>query len=78
MSIVDIAKTIKTEPQQLRVRFGVVTAIDTPTSTISVQVAGSTDSISNIRRLASMSPSVSVACVLLTDGVDLFAIGHIA
>lgn len=78
MSVLDAAKTLKVEPDQLRVRFGVVTAIDTPTATISVQVAGATDSISGIKRLSSMSPSVSAPCVLLTDGIDLFALGHIA
>lgn len=61
---------------RVRIRFGKVVSVQT--ASITVTVGGSTDTVAGVRYLASMTPVVDAVVILLTDGADLFALGHLA
>lgn len=61
----------------LRVRFGKVVSVQA-NRTITVTIAGDTTQVSGVRYLGSFAPAPASIVTLVTDGVDLFALGHMA
>jgi hypothetical protein len=70
-----VADTLRTEPHQVRVRFGTVESVETD-RTLTVNVGGG--SVSGVQYAASMTPCPGKVAFLLTDGRDLFAVDHMA
>lgn len=60
----------------LRIRQGAVSAVSA--YGITVTIAGSTQSVSGVKYLGSYAPRVGAHVWLVTDGSDMFAIGHLA
>jgi hypothetical protein len=60
----------------LRVRQGEVTAVSS--YGVTVTIAGSSEAVSGVKYLGSYAPRVGAHVWLLTDGSDVFAIGHLA
>ena len=72
-----VADVLTPQAAPLRVRFGVVQSIQAD-RTITLTVGGSTETIAGVRYTASMTPCPGKAVFCLTDGVDLFAVDHMA
>lgn len=70
-----IAQAFTTDRPGLRVRFGVVSSVQTD-RTLTVSVGGGT--VTGVRYAAGMTPCPGYSVFLLTDGTDLFAVDHIA
>lgn len=77
MDIHEIAAAIAAPGSNLRLRQGKITAVASD-GTLSVQIAGSTTTITGVKALASVCPKINAGVWLATDGADLFAIGTIA
>jgi hypothetical protein len=60
----------------LRVRQGEVVSV--ASYGLTVKIAGSTTEVSGVKYLGSYAPQVSAQVWLLSDGSDIFAIGHLA
>ena len=65
----------KTNP--LRFRVGTVVSVQTD-RTCTVTIGGDTTPISGIRYMSDMAPDPNAAVWLVTDGRDMFALGHMA
>ena len=63
-------------PSGLRVRQGEVVAVSSYGLTITI--AGSTSQVTGVKYLGSYAPQVGAQVWLLSDGSDIFAIGHLA
>lgn len=74
-SIERVAAQIAGAPS-LRVRQGEVVSVSS--YGVTVTIAGSTSQISGVKYLGSYAPQVGAHVWLLTDGDDMFAIGHLA
>lgn len=61
----------------IRLRFGKVVSVE-GNRTITVTVAGDTTPISGVRYLGNFAPRPNAIVTLLTDGVDLIALNHMA
>ena len=59
------------------VRFGVVSAVTTGPSRVSVKVSGATTAITGIRYLASYTPTVNDVVVCLLNENDLIVLGKL-
>lgn len=74
--------TFKNVKEDTKIRMGVITAIDTSTYTVTVQIAGAVDSsgsavtIANVSYLNSFYPIVGQSVWLLSFGTDLIALGQ--
>lgn len=66
----------KAPQSTLRLRFGTVVSVQS--GSITVTVAGSTVEIAGVKYLDSYTPTGSDTVALLTDGLDLLALGAIA
>lgn len=60
----------------LRVRQGAVVAVSS--YGLTVTIAGSTSQVTGVKYLGSYAPQVGAQVWLLSDGADVFAIGHLA
>lgn len=60
----------------IRLRQGEVVAVSS--YGVTVTIGGSTDQVSGVKYLGSYAPRVGAHVWLVTDGSDLFAIGHLA
>jgi hypothetical protein len=70
-----MAEAFTPETSPIRVRFGVVSSVETD-RTMTVVVGGGT--VSGVRYAAGMTPCPGYSVFLLTDGADLFAVDHMA
>ena len=61
----------------LRFRVGTVVSVETD-RTCTVTIAGDTTSISGVRYMSNVAPLPTAAVWLVTDGRDLFVLGHMA
>jgi len=77
MDLHEIAKLVAGRGPTMRLRQAKVTAI-AGDGTLSVTVAGSAVVLTGVKKFASVSATVGANVFLLTDGVDLIAIGTIA
>jgi hypothetical protein len=73
--VTDLAKQIAGSPS-LRVRQGQVVSVSS--YGVTVTIAGSTTEIPGVKYLGSYVPQPGAHVWLLTDGDDMFAIGHLA
>ena len=73
----NVASALSPQAPALRVRFGVVQSVESD-RTITLTVGGSTETIAGVRYASSMTPCPGKAVFCLTDGVDLFAVDHMA
>jgi hypothetical protein len=64
------------DPASLRVRQGEVVAVTSYGLTL--KIAGSTSQITGVKYLGSYAPRVGAQVWLMSDGSDIFAIGHLA
>lgn len=72
-----IASEFAQPDERVRVRFGKVVSVQTG-RTITVTIGGSSTSVAGVRYLTSVAPEPGSVVVLLTDGADVFALGHMA
>lgn len=77
MDLFKIATGLSSPDTRMRLRFGKVASVQS-NRTITVTIAGSTDTVAGIKYLESVAPKPNAVVLLLTDGVDLFALGHLA
>jgi hypothetical protein len=70
-----IASGFQSDSSPVRVRFGTVSSVEAD-RTCTVSVGGGT--VSGVKYAASMAPCPGNVAFLLTDGVDLFAVDHLA
>lgn len=77
MDLFKIAAHLSAPDQSLRLRFGKVVSVQSG-RTLTVTVAGSTDTVAGIKYLESVAPKPGAVVLLLTDGVDVFALGHMS
>lgn len=77
MELGGILNKLISNNREMFVHFGVVTAVTTGPSRISLKVSGSTTAITGIRYLASYSPSVSDVVVCLFNDRDLIVLGKL-
>lgn len=70
-----LAGQVSTRPD-LRIRQGEVIAVSS--YGLTVTIGGSTEQVAGVKYLGSYSPRVGAHVWLVTDGSDMFAIGHIA
>jgi hypothetical protein len=70
-----VAARIADSPD-LRIRQGEVTGV--AGYGIDVKIAGSSTAVTGVRYLGSYAPRVGAQVWLITDGADMFAIGHLA
>lgn len=70
-----IAPILAPKDSKLRFRFGTVVSIESD-RTCTVTVGGDTTHVSGVKYLAPPRPNAKV--ILVTDGLDLFALGHLA
>jgi hypothetical protein len=61
---------------QLRMRQGAVVAVSS--YGLTVTIAGSTTQVTGVKYLGSYAPRVGAQVWLISDGADIFAIGHLA
>lgn len=61
----------------LRFRVGTIVSVET-NMTCTVTIAGDTTAISGVRYMSNMAPLPNAAVWLVTDGRDLFVLGHMA
>lgn len=61
----------------LRFRVGTIVSVETD-KTCTVTIAGDTTQVSGIRYMSNMAPLPNAAVWLVTDGRDLFILGHMA
>lgn len=73
--IAALAAQVATSPG-LRVRQGEVVSVSS--YGLTVTIAGSTSQVTGVKYLGSYAPMVGAQVWLLTDGSDLFALGHLA
>ena len=64
------------ETQALRVRQGEVVSVSSYGLTL--KIAGSTSQVTGVKYLGSYAPRVGAQVWLISDGSDIFAIGHLA
>ncbi len=76
MDLHRIAEIVAGQRQPLRLRQGTVDAVNLD-GTIDVTIGGSTSVIASVRCFDSVNPVEGYGVWLLTDGVDLIAIGTI-
>lgn len=74
-AIAALAGQVASSPT-LRVRQGEVVSVSS--YGVTVTIAGSTTQVSGVKYLGSYAPQVGAQVWLLTDGSDVFAIGHLA
>lgn len=77
MDLFKIASSLAAPDQKMRLRFGKVVSVQS-NRTLTVTIAGSTDSVAGIRYLESVAPKPGAVVLLLTDGVDVFALAHLS
>lgn len=64
--------------KRLRLRQGVVTATATVPNRVTLTIGGSTDTVTDVRYLASYSPTIADTVWLLQNGTDLLVLGKLA
>jgi hypothetical protein len=75
--IFQIATTLKAPAPSVRIRFGEIVSVESD-RTVTVTIGGSTDSVSGVPYLEGVAPKPGAKAILLTDGVDLMVLDHIA
>lgn len=75
--IFSISGVFAQSPDNVRVRLGTVSSVGSD-YTITVAIGGSATTVSGIKYLNTFAPCVGKVVWLLTDGVDLIAVGHVA
>jgi hypothetical protein len=61
----------------LFIRYGVISAVTTGPSRVSVKISGSTTAMTGIRYLSSYTPTVSDVVVCLLNDKDLIVLGKL-
>ena len=77
MDLFKVAAAFAQPDSKMRLRFGKVTSVQSD-RTLTVTIAGSTDTVAGIKYLESVVPKPGAVILLLTDGVDLFGMAHLA
>ncbi len=77
MDISQVLNKIISNNQKTFIHYGVVTALTTSPSRISVQVSGATTAITGVRYLASYTPTVADVVVCLFYDNDIIVIGEL-
>lgn len=79
-----LKRALITEGNSVRFRQGKIIAYSSGTNTIDVQIGGALDSFGNpvvtqgIKLFGNFSPDIDQAVWLVTDGLDIFAVGQLA
>jgi hypothetical protein len=76
MNVFDMLSQQISESPSLRIRQGEVTGVSG--YSIDVKIAGSSTAITGVRYLGSFAPRVGAQVWLVSDGSDLFGMGHLA
>lgn len=76
MDVVSLLAKQVAQPVGLRVRQGAVVSVSS--YGLTVTIAGSTTQVTGVKYLGSYAPQVGAQVWLLTDGADIFALGHLA
>lgn len=77
MDIGQLLGTIVKNNQDIFIRYGVVSAVTTGPSRISVRVSGSATAVTGVRYLASYTPLVNDVVVCLFNDKDLIVLGKL-
>jgi hypothetical protein len=77
MEIGDLLSKIIDSNTSLFIRYGVVSAITTGPSRISVKVSGATTAVTGVRYLSSYTPTVSDVVVCILNDKDLIVLGKL-
>lgn len=63
-------------PGNIRLRQAVIVSVQAD-NTVTLTISGSTIQVSGIKVLESCTPVAGRACWILTDGRDMFVLGHL-
>lgn len=77
MDLGKLASAFTGSDNPTRIRFGKITAVGSD-HTVTVTIAGSTTAIASVKYLASNAPQIGAVCILVTDGIDIFVLDHVA
>lgn len=75
LDLFSVASALAPEETKLRFRFGTVVSVQTD-RTCTVTIGGDTTQVSGIKYMTPPRPGSPI--ILATDGLDIFALGHIA
>jgi len=78
MDFVDIIKKIIDQNVRISICYGVVTATNVSPNSVDIELSGSSTSVTDVRYLASYSPSVSDVVVCLVNKGDVLVLGDLA
>lgn len=77
MELGSVLNKLIANKREMFIHFGVVTALTTSPSRISVRISGATTAITGVRYLSSYSPSVSDVVVCLFNDRDVIVLGRL-
>jgi hypothetical protein len=78
VNFADIVKSIANQNNKVSIHFGVVTAKTNGNTRLSVQISGSSTSVTGVRYLHSYSPTVSDVVVMIINNGDIVVLGDLA
>lgn len=77
MDFGEIVKSLANQNDRISIHFGVVTARTNTNTRLSVQISGSTTSVTGVRYLDSYSPNVSDVVVMIINKGDIIVLGEL-
>ena len=78
MDFAQIVKSIANQNNKVSIHFGVVTAKTNSNTRLSVQISGSSTSVTGVRYLHSYAPQVSDVVVMIINNGDIVVLGDLA
>ena len=78
MDFAQIVKSIANQNNKVSIHFGVVTAKTNGNTRLSVQISGSSTSVTGVRYLHSYAPQVSDVVVMIINNGDIVVLGDLA
>ena len=77
MDFAQIVKSIANQNNKLSIHFGVVTARTSGNTRISVEISGSSTSVTGVRYLSSYTPTVADVVVMIINNGDIVVLGEL-